>query len=116
MKKDISFKEAIDQIKSIIKRFEKIEGKKWGIDGSMTELSKQVGDLAQLVMAYENYYPKFRGKENERYHATKSKIADELLDIIFMTVRIADIYEIDLTKAHRDFIKHADKYLRSHKV
>jgi len=40
----------------VIKRFEKIEGKSWKVEGSMIELSKQVGDLAKLVMVYEKYY------------------------------------------------------------
>jgi len=109
----MTFKEAISLARSIIKRFEKIEGKPWKIDGSMIELSKQIGDLSKLVMSYEGYYPKNRGVQDKQYLATKEKIADELADLLFMTIRIADYYGIDLEKAHIKARKGEDKYLRS---
>ncbi len=112
----MTFKEAVELAKRIIKRFEKIEGKPWEIDGSMIELSKQVGDLSRLVMSYEGYYPKDRGKQDEQYLATKEKIADELADILFMIIRIAGYYNVDLEKAHVDALKGADKYLKSYGV
>ena len=112
----MTFKEAIDLTKSIIKRFEKIEGKPWKIDGSMIELAKQVGDLSKLVMSYEGYYPKNRGKRDKQYEATKDKIADELADLLLVIIRIADYYDIDLEKAHIEARKGEDKYLKSHRV
>ena len=112
----MTFNEAIDLAKSIIKRFENIEGKPWEIEGSMIELSKQVGDLSKLVMSYEGYYPKDRGKQDEHYEATKDKIADELADLLFTIIRIADYYDIDLEKAHIDARKGEDEYLKTHGV
>ena len=109
----MTFKEAIELTRSIIKRFKKVEGKPWKIDGSMIELSKQVGDLSKLVMSYEGYYPKNRGKQDSQYLATKEKIADELADLLFMIIRIADHYGIDLEKAHIEARKGEDKYLKS---
>ncbi len=112
----MTFKEAVKLAINIIKRFEKIERKPWKIEGSMIELSKQVGDLSKLVMSYEKYYPEDRGKKDKQYHATKDKIADELADILLMTIRIAHYYDIDLEKAHVDELELADKYLKSHGV
>lgn len=112
----MTFKYAFDLAKNIIKRFEKIEGKPWKIDGSMIELSKQVGDLSKLVMSYEGYYPKDRGKKDNQYLATKEKIAEELADLLFMIISIADYYEIDLEKAHIEARKGEDKYLKSYGV
>lgn len=112
----MTFREAIDLAKEIIKRFEKIEGKPWKIDGSMIELSKQVGDLSKLIMAYEGYYPKDRGVQDKQYLATKEGIADELADILLIIIRIADYYQIDLEKAHIDARKGEDKYLKSYGV
>lgn len=37
-------------------RFEKIEGRPWGVEGATIELIKQVGELAKYVMVVENYY------------------------------------------------------------
>jgi hypothetical protein len=45
MPTDITFKEAIALFQSIYPRFEKIQGRSWGVEGAMIELSKQVGDL-----------------------------------------------------------------------
>ncbi|OGM19267.1 hypothetical protein A2686_04755 [Candidatus Woesebacteria bacterium RIFCSPHIGHO2_01_FULL_38_10] len=82
----------------------------------MIELSKQVGDLSKLVMSYEGYYPKDRGKQDKQYLATKGKIADELADLLFMIIRIADYYDIDLEKAHVGARKGENKYLKSYGV
>ena len=109
----MTFKEAIDLAVGIIKRFKKVEGKPWEINGSMIELSKQVGDLSRLVMSYEGYYPKNRDKIDKKYLANKEKISDELADLLFMVIRIADYYNIDLEKAHVKARKGEDKYLKS---
>ena len=112
----MNFKKVIDLTKSVIRRFEKIEGKPWGVNGTMIELSKQVGDLSKLVMTNEGYYPKGRGKEDRQYEATKEKIADELSDIFFMVIRLSVYYRIDLEKAHIKALNSASKYLKSHGV
>lgn len=113
MNDEISFKEVIDLTKKIISRFEKIEGKSWGIDGSMIELSKQVGDLSQLVMVSEKYYFPNRHEANKQYESNNSKIADELSDILMAVTRIAEYYNIDLVEAHIEAINRADKFLES---
>ena len=113
---NISFKEAIEMSKDIIDRFEKIEGKPWGINGSMIELSKQVGELAKLVMVSENYYFKDRDNLDKQYKVDKGKIADELVDILYAIIRIAKYYDIDLVKAHIKARKEEDKFLKSKKV
>ncbi len=108
-----TFEEAVNKARAIIKRFEKIEGKQWGVDGSMIELSKQIGDLSSLVMVQEGYYPACRDKDNPKYQANKEKIGDELADILFMVMRIADLYEIDLEDAHFKALRDASEYLRT---
>jgi len=113
MKKEISFNEAIDLVKRIIRRFEKIEGKPWGVEGTMIELSKQVGELSKLIMVYEEYYFLDISKLDKQYEATKKKIADELADIFYAVIRLADYYDIDLLKAHLEARKEEDKFLKS---
>ncbi len=113
---NLTFKEAIDITNRIIKRFKKIEGKPWKVEGSMIELSKQVGDLAKLVMVYENYYFSDRDKLDKQYESTKAKIADELADILFAIIRIANNYDIDLIDAHLKARMEEDKFLKSRKV
>ena len=52
----LSFQEIINQTQELIEKFQKAEQRNWGIEGSMIELSKQVGELAQNVMMLEKYY------------------------------------------------------------
>ena len=92
---DMSFQEAVNLYRDIIRRFEKIEGRLWGAEGAIIELSKQVGSLAKCIMRQEKYY--FYTVDSEE---NKKQIADELADIFGQIIRIADYYRIDLLEAH----------------
>lgn len=96
-----SFQEIVEITRKEIKAFKKVEQKAWGIETIMIELSKQIGDLAKHVMMLEKYYLKERENKPE-YKTTKEDIADELADIFFCLVRLADSYKIDLEKALLD--------------
>lgn len=111
MDKSMTFQQTIDLYRGIYQRFEEIQGRKWGIEGSMIELAKQVGDLAKHVMVVEGYY--YAGRENRAsYEGGKKAIADELADVFGQLIRIADYYEIDLEKAHRAARQAEDEALR----
>ncbi len=60
----------------------------------MIELSKQMGDLANLVMVQERYY------FPDRYESGRDLIGNELADIFAAVIRIADYYGVDLVEAH----------------
>jgi len=92
---DLTFKEAIQMYRDIYCRFQKVEGKPWGAEGTVIELVKQVGELAKHVMVQEHYY--FEGiNKVSGYEAGKEKIANELVDIFGQVTRIADHYAIDI--------------------
>jgi uncharacterized protein YabN with tetrapyrrole methylase and pyrophosphatase domain len=74
---------------------------------------KQIGELSALVMMQERYYAADRDKDDPKYQTSKEKIADELSDLLFMTIRIADFYEINLENAHLKALKDSEKYLDS---
>lgn len=99
MENGLMFKEIVDKSLNVIKQFEEVEKKKWGVEGAMIELSKQVGELAKNVMMIEGYYMAGRDSLPE-YKTSKDKIADELSDVLFMVIRIADYYKIDIEKEH----------------
>lgn len=111
-----TFQETVEATRDVIKRFEQIEGKPWGVNGAMIELMKQVGQLSALVMMQEEYYPLDRDKDDAQYAVSKEKIADELSDLLFMTIRIADVYDIDLEEAHLKALGEAGDYLDSKSV
>ncbi len=110
---DISFKEVVQKTNEVVHAFEKVEQREWGIEGSMIELVKQVGELGKNVMMLENYYLAER-KNNPNYNkASKEEIGNELSDIFFMIVRIANYYGVDLEAAH---LKELDLALASLKA
>lgn len=111
-----TFNDAINETRKSIKRFQKIEGKPWGVEGAVIELSKQVGELSALVMNKEGYYYTGRDQENSKYHSTKENIADELADIMFAVVRIADHYSIDLVATNAATRRDEDKFLKKQGV
>lgn len=113
---DQTFTDGIDEIKKTIKRFEKIEGRPWGVEGAVIELAKQVGQLSALIMNREGYYYAEREKLSDKYNATDDKIADELADIMFAVVRIAEYYNIDLVKTNEETRKDEDKFLKTKNV
>ncbi len=93
-----SFQELLDRTRQMVAEFERVEQRPWGIEGAMIELSKQVGDLSKRVMTAEKYYLRSREDSSEYAHS-KDEIADELFDLWFCLVRIADYYQIDFAQA-----------------
>ena len=94
-----SFQEIIDRSLTVINEFKTVEKRPWGAEAILIELMKQVGELSKLVMVTEKYY--MAGRDNvPEYQSSKEKIGDELSDIFFMTIRLANHYNIDLEKVH----------------
>lgn len=110
--KDQTFDDAIKATKKNIARFEKIEGKPWGVEGAVIELAKQVGQLSALIMNREGYYFADREKIDNKYLSTNEKIGDELVDIMFAVVRIASHYDIDLVDISAKTRQTEDKFLK----
>lgn len=88
----------MDLTRREIAAFNEVEQRKWGVEATMIELAKQAGDLAKHIMVQEKYYLKEREGKPE-YKTTKQNLGDELADIFFCLVRLADLYRIDLEKA-----------------
>lgn len=99
----------IDKTRKLIAEFKKREPKEWGAEGAMIEMTKQVGDLAKSIMVYEKYYMSERELE-PKYKTTKDNIGDELYDIFFMVVRLADHYGIDLEQECAKEYEYSMKY------
>lgn len=111
MKKKLIFQELLAITRKVIGEFEQREQRSWGIEGSMLELMKQVGDLTRHVMVFEKYYVKNRMSDSY-YRTTKNDIADELADILYCLIRISDRYGIDIWEAHFRARRRELQYLR----
>ncbi|MCK4730590.1 MAG: MazG-like family protein [Candidatus Aenigmarchaeota archaeon] len=99
MGEEYTFQELIDITKKVIEEFDKVEQRPWTVEVTMMELSKQVGDLAKHIMVFEKYYLKKR-EEDPNYKTTKEDIGDELADILYCLIRIAQHYKINLEETH----------------
>jgi NTP pyrophosphatase (non-canonical NTP hydrolase) len=99
----MDFNEIIKSRREATREFSKIEQRPWTPPVIMTEMMKQVGELANLVMVKENYYFAGRDKlEGGKYKkVTDAALGDEMIDIITQVVRLADYYKIDLDRAFR---------------
>jgi NTP pyrophosphatase (non-canonical NTP hydrolase) len=94
-----TLEELIQIYRAVSSAFDDRERRGWGIEAVMIELSKQVGDLARAVMTAEEYYLTDRD-EDPRYGGQDKRIGDELADILYCLIRIADHYGVDLEQAH----------------
>ena len=99
MAESLTFQEIVDKTLDVIRKFKDVETREWGAEGCVIELSKQVGDLSKQVMSFEGYYDIGRDSLPE-YQSSKEKIANELADILFILIKLADHYKIDLEEAH----------------
>ncbi len=93
-----SFDELVALTRRVIAGFDERERRPWGVEASLIELIKQVGDLARQVMMAESYYLPDRANDAQ-YATTTERIGDELADILYCVIRLADLYGIDLADA-----------------
>lgn len=104
---------SLDEMKlrsrALFKRFEKIEPRRWSIEGSTMELTTEVGDLTELILRKEYY------KQNI-YDDLDYQISDEIADIFFVLMRIADHYDIKLDKSYQEMERILDERLKSRGV
>lgn len=63
-------------------------------------------------MNREGYYYPHREKEGDEYDSSTDNIADELADIMFAVVRIADHYSVDLIATNVKTREDEDKFLK----
>lgn len=113
---DQTFEDAIKEIRKSVARYQKIEGRPWGVEGAVIELAKQAGQLSALIMNREGYYYPNREELSDQYAASDEKIADELADVMFAVVRIADYYGIDLVETNKKTRVVEDDFLKSRGV
>lgn len=95
MSNSMTIHDLIKKSDEMIDAFKAKEQKPWGPEANVIELTKQLGDLAKRVMVYEKYYYKSR-EQSPEYKTSKKEIADELADIIWMSIRLARHYDIDI--------------------
>jgi NTP pyrophosphatase (non-canonical NTP hydrolase) len=110
-----SLNEVAEMIRVVGRDFDAANRRKWGIQGLMMELSKQVGDLSRAVLTLEGYYLPDRDT-SPAYAADRDRVANELADIFYCIVRIAQHYDLDLEEAHMNARAAEWRYLHGDQV
>ena len=110
MARKYSFQELIGMTRTVIAAFDAAEQRPWTIEASIIEMMKQVGDLSRHVMMAERYYLEDRAT-HPSYQTSQEDIADELADILYCVIRVAEHYHIDLEQAHLQARRNEMRYL-----
>lgn len=105
-----TFEDLVAITRRVIAAFDAAERRPWSIEATMIELMKQTGDLAKHVMVTEHYYLEDRDRTLV-YHTSTENIADELADILYCLIRVAEHYHIDLEQAHLEARRKELRYL-----
>lgn len=105
-----TFQEIIAITREVMRAFEAAEQRPWTIETTMIELMKQTGDLARHVLMAERYYLPDRAGRPE-YATTSQEIGDELADMLYCVIRVAEHYHIDLEQAHLEARRSELRYL-----
>jgi NTP pyrophosphatase (non-canonical NTP hydrolase) len=111
MMQQYTFQDLIEIARTVIRAFEAVEQRPWSIEATLIELMKQTGDLARRVMTAEHYYLPDR-EHDPAYRTTTDEIGDELADVLYCVIRIAEHYHIDLEQAHLQARRNELRYLK----
>lgn len=84
--------ELIEKTREIIRLFKEVEPRAWGVEAMAVELTAETGTLADTIMIQEGYRRLRAGGEID--------LEDDIVDIMFMLIRIADHYGIDIEAAY----------------
>ncbi len=105
-----TFQDLVAITRRVMRDFDAVEQRPWTIEATMIELMKQVGDLARHVMTAQHYYLPDR-EHDPAYATSKAGIADELADVLYCVIRVAEQYGIDLEEAHLQARRKELRYL-----
>jgi NTP pyrophosphatase (non-canonical NTP hydrolase) len=94
--KDLTLKELTLTVRGTATLFDQLVGP-WNADIMMVELAAEVGTLADSIMIREGHRP-------PRSSLDDIDLEDDVADVLFMLVRIADHYNIDLDNAYERMI------------
>ncbi|GHP00748.1 hypothetical protein KSF_107950 [Reticulibacter mediterranei] len=87
--------EMVARTRDVTSLFDKLVGP-WDPTVMMTEMAGEVGTLADSIMIREGHRPPRDGVDVD--------LEDDIVDVLFMLVRIADHYGIDLERTYQIMI------------
>jgi NTP pyrophosphatase (non-canonical NTP hydrolase) len=106
MNQEITVKELFKETLELQKLFSQLEGKPWTVEAFVVELLAEAGTLADSIMIQEGYR-KLRSEQD------KIDLEDDICDILFVLLMIADYYKIDIGQAYLSMISSTRKKLEA---
>jgi NTP pyrophosphatase (non-canonical NTP hydrolase) len=94
----------VERTREVTALFDEVVPRTWGIEAMMVELVGEVGTLADEIMLQEGY--------RRTRSADRLRLEDEVVDVLFMLVRVADYYGIDLDEAYVTMLDKTEAKLR----
>lgn len=96
MSNKITFQELVDRTAALQAVFQKNEKRPWTIDTYVMELLAEAGTLADSIVIKEGYRTVRPGQDID--------LEDDICDVIFILLLIANHYGIDLEQAYLSMI------------
>lgn len=104
MNQEITIKELFKKTVELQKLFSQLEEKPWTIDTFVIELLAEAGTLADSIMIQEGYRKLRHGQE-------EIDLEDDICDILFVLIMIANYYRIDIGKSYLSMVNSTQKKL-----
>jgi NTP pyrophosphatase (non-canonical NTP hydrolase) len=99
----------INQIQEISKKWIKENGFKWSSYAEYCHLVEEVGELGEAIVVKHGERQSGSGEQGDADH---DNIEEEIGDVLFSTVVIANRYNLDLEKVFEQTIKRYDEKVR----
>jgi len=93
----MTIEDLVQETMRLRERFQRQEKREWTIEVMATELMAEVGTLADCIMIKEGYRKSRTGE--------LVNFADELADVLFVVVLIAQHYGIEIEGAYLSMLK-----------
>ena len=95
----MTIEEMVAETRRLQMRFREVESRRWTIETYVVELLAEAGTLADSLMIQEGYRQLRPGQEID--------LEDDICDILFVLIMIADYYQICLEDAYASMLRNA---------
>ena len=89
--------EMVQMTRELMALFKQVEPREWDATAMATELNAETGTLSDTIMIKEGYRHLRPG--------TTLDLEDDIVDVMFMLIRIALHYDIDIEAAYRQMVE-----------
>ena len=89
--------EMVQMTRELMELFKQVEPREWDATAMATELNAETGTLSDTIMIKEGY--------RQLRPGTALDLEDDIVDVMFMLIRIALHYDIDFEAAYRQMVE-----------